>query len=238
MTRPKESKQPNQRPRVNADGIEWKYYPRIVPGEYRAYCKWGKQYKDPGFNRWTCLLRWDALSADLFSILATVPQWFPLGKRNKPYASRRGKYLPEWIRANGGPPIRRDRLSPNVFLRRLARVEIRDTDGPAPYSKVYRIIEWETGSRGHSISKSHSQGRLSSSSADREACEEGLADSKASALAGVEGEITPANTHRAGVPISGSPVKGSRAEKSTDSTSAAPIYPAWNQSLGKGVTKP
>ena len=173
------------------------------------------------------MLRWDALSADLFFVLATVPQWFPLGERNKPYASRRGKYLPEWIRANGGPPIRKDRLSPNVFVRRFARVEISDTKGPAPYSVVRRIVESETGPQGHSISKSHSQGRLASSSADREACEKRLADFEASALAGVEGETTPANTHRAGVPVSGSPVKGSTAElppgKAKDSISAVAL---------------
>lgn len=189
---------------------------------------------DPGFSRWTCLLRWDALTGDLVCVLACVPQWFALGEGAKPYASRRGKYLPEWIRANGGPPTRKDRLSPNVFLRRLARVEIRDTKGPAPYSVVHRIIEWETGAPGHSISKSHSQGRLTSSSADGEACGECSADFQASALAGVEGEITPANTQGAGVPVSGSPVKGSSFEKATDSISADPVYPLSNLSLGKG----
>jgi hypothetical protein len=219
---------------TGTDAIEWKDYPRIVPGEYRAYCKWGKHYRDPGFSRWTCLLRWDALTTDLVCVLACVPQWFALGARAKPQASRRGKYLPEWIRANGGPPARKDRLSPNVFLRRLARVEIRDSKGPAPYSVVHRIIEWETGAPGHSISKSHSQGRLTSSSADREACGERLADFEASALAGVEGEITPANTQGAGVPVSGSPVKGSSSGNAEDSISADPIYPTSNQALEKG----
>jgi hypothetical protein len=129
------------------------------PGVYRAYCKWGKQYRDPGFRRWVCLLRWDVLTDDLLRVIACVPQWLPLGNRHKARASRRGKYLPEWIRANGGPPARRDRLSPEVFVHRIARVEIGDTDGLVPYSVVRRIIEWETGSSGTSVSKSHSQGR-------------------------------------------------------------------------------
>jgi hypothetical protein len=29
--------------RADSDSIDWNDYPRIVPGEYRAYCKWGKQ---------------------------------------------------------------------------------------------------------------------------------------------------------------------------------------------------
>lgn len=147
-----------RRRRADSEAIEWKDYPRIMPGEYRAYCKWGKQYRDPGFHRWLCLLRWDVLTADLLRVVACVPLWFPLGAADKPRASRRGKYLPEWIRANGGPPVRGDRLSPSVFVHRLARVEIGDTEGPVPYSVVRRIIEWETGFPGHSVSKSRSQG--------------------------------------------------------------------------------
>jgi len=149
------------RPRLtdNSDAIEWKDYPRIAPGHYRAYCKLAKHYWDPGFNRWVCLLRWDVLTDDLFRVIACVPQWISLGTCERPRASRRGKYIPEWVRANGGPPARRDRLSPRVFVNRMARVEIGDTEGPAPYSVVRRIIDWETGSSGHSVSKSHSQGR-------------------------------------------------------------------------------
>ena len=150
---------PARKRRADSAAIEWKDYPRITPGEYRAYCKWGKQYRDPGFHGWRCLLRWDVLTEDLLRVLACVPLWFALGAGDKPHASRRGKYLPEWIRANGGPPVRGDRLSPKVFVGRLARVEVGDTEGPAPYSVVRRIIEWETGFPGHSVSKSHSQGR-------------------------------------------------------------------------------
>jgi hypothetical protein len=85
---------------------------------------------------------------------------FPLGAGDKPQASRRGKYLPEWIRANGGPPAHGDRLSPNVFVRRYAQVEIGDTRGSAPYPVVRKIIEWETGSPGHSVSQPCAKVRL------------------------------------------------------------------------------
>jgi hypothetical protein len=170
---------PVRKNRADSDAIEWKDYPRIAPGEYRAYCKWGKKYRDPGFRRWLCLLRWDVLSDDLVRVIACVPQWFPLGSRDKPRASRRGTYFPEWVRANGSPPARRDRLSPGVFVYRIARVEVGDTEGPAPYSVVRRIIEWETGSPGHSVSKSTSQGRPVISAVESEAFARCLSDSPA-----------------------------------------------------------
>ena len=107
--------------------IEWREYPRIEPGTYPAYCKWAKRYRDPAFRRWTCLQRWDVLKDDLLTVIATIPCWLPLGTREKPWASRRGKYLREWVRANGGPPEKRDPLSPRVFVRRMARVEVADT---------------------------------------------------------------------------------------------------------------
>ncbi len=142
------------------DAIEWKAYPCIEPGEYFALCYWARRYRDPAMRRWTCLLRWDVLSDDLQSTIAKcIPLWFGLGEGDKPHASRRGKYLREWVRANGGPPGRGDRLSPNVFTRRVARVEIGDANSPVPYSVVRRIIQWETGPLCHPVSKSTSQGR-------------------------------------------------------------------------------
>jgi hypothetical protein len=142
------------------DAIEWRIYPRIDPGAYFANCYWAKRYRDPGMKRWTCLLRWDVLSEDLQRTIARcVPLWFALGDGDKPRASRRGKYLPEWVRANGAPPGRGNRLSPNVFTQRIARVEIGDTGSLIPYSVVKRIICWETGLACQSVSKSTSQGR-------------------------------------------------------------------------------
>lgn len=126
--------------------IEWQRYDRIQPGVYPAYCRWAKHYRDPGFKRWTCLLRFDVLSDDLLRVLARVPFWMNLGDRDKPRAGRRRRYFKEWVRANGEPPTRRDRLSPKLFIGRMARVEIGDTKGDAPYSVVREILSWETGS--------------------------------------------------------------------------------------------
>jgi hypothetical protein len=143
------------------DAIEWTAYPRIAPGEYFANCYWAGRYRDPGMKRWTCLLRWDVLSDDLMTTIALrIPEWFSLGDGEKPHASRRGKYLREWVRANGNPPKPGDRLSPRVFTGRVARVEIGDTNSTLPYSVVKRIIQWETGTPlCHLVSKSTSQGR-------------------------------------------------------------------------------
>jgi hypothetical protein len=160
-----------KKPKIQPEGaaIEWKEYPRISPGEYLAHCYWGKRYRDPGFKRWTCLLRWNVLSDDAQRIVCEcVPLWFALGERVKPHASRRSRYLAEWVRANDGPPGRGDRLSPNIFTRRIAKVEIGDAKSPAPYSVVRRIIRWETGPSRHSVSKSTSQDRP-----EGEPCESG-----------------------------------------------------------------
>jgi len=135
--------------------IQWRDYDRIEPGIYPAYCRWGKHYRDPGFKRWTCLLRFDVLSDDLMRVLARVPLWMNLGARDKPHAGRRKRYFKEWVRANGEPPARRDRLSPKVFTGRMARIEIGDTQGEAPYSVVRKIVSWETGAARVTQSASH-----------------------------------------------------------------------------------
>jgi hypothetical protein len=143
--------------------VELPEYPRITPGVYRGYSAVAKFHFDRFFGRWVCFVRWNVLSDDLARLIARIPLWWSLGSGTRPRASRRGKYLKEWVRANGGPPVRGDRLSPKVFRHRMARVEVGDTDSsrsPVPYSVVKKIIEWETGPvRGHSVSKSHSQGR-------------------------------------------------------------------------------
>jgi hypothetical protein len=128
--------------------IEWTDYPRIPPGEYSAFCAWVKKYYDRAFNRWTCLLRFDVLPKNHIDVVARIPMWLPLGNGEKPRASRRGKYLNAWVEANDGPPSRGDRLSPCVFVRRIARVQVGDTEkGPVPYSVVKKILRWETGTR-------------------------------------------------------------------------------------------
>src|SRR5271169_5501382 len=84
--------------------IEWREYPLIESRVYTAYCKFARRYWDPQYKRWTCLLLCDVLTDDLLAVIATVPMWLPLGRLEKPRASRRGNYLKEWVRANGGPP--------------------------------------------------------------------------------------------------------------------------------------
>ena len=136
--------------------IQWRDYDRIEPGVYPAYCRWAKIYRDPGFKRWTCLILFEVLSNDLMRVLATVPFWVNLGARDKPHAGRRMRYFKEWARANGEPPPRGDRLSPRVFTRRMAHIEVGDTDGEAPYSVVRKITSWETGfASGPSVINSH-----------------------------------------------------------------------------------
>lgn len=137
--------------------VTWADYPRIKPGDYPAYCKKAHWYWEPGFKRWTCILWFDVLGEDdLQSLLGKIPMWINGRSGEKPHAGRRGRYLLEWVRANGGPPARRDRLSPRVFAKRMARVRVADTtSGVVPYSVVREILEWSTG---QAVNQSHSQG--------------------------------------------------------------------------------
>jgi hypothetical protein len=149
-----------RRRRLGPEAIDWTDYPRIPPGEYLAYCAWAGKYHDRSFNRWTCLLRFLVLHENRVDVVARIPMWLALGSGEKPRASMRCNYLKAWVDANGGPPARGDRLSPQVFVHRIARVDVGDTaKGPVPYSVVKTIQRWETGKSGHSVSKSHSQGR-------------------------------------------------------------------------------
>ena len=92
-------------------------------------------------------------------MMKTIAQltWFlSLGDGAKPRASRRGKYWPAWVRANGGLPRRGDRLPPRVFVGRHAIVCVEDTtkthdngdiEPEFAYSVVRDVIEWKTGRR-------------------------------------------------------------------------------------------
>jgi hypothetical protein len=141
-----------KRGEAHDDAIEWKDYPRIPSGEYAAYCAWAGKYQDPGYKRWTCLLLFDVFRESFTEIIARIPMWLSLGSGKRATASRRGKFLPEWVRANGAPPVRADRLSARVFAHRMCTVEVGDTlHGPVPYSVVKKIISWDTG--GNSVNK-------------------------------------------------------------------------------------
>ena len=121
-------------------------------------------------------LRFNVLSDDLLRLLGSVPCWLNLSGGEKPFAGRRSRYFAEWIRANGIAPTRGDRLSPRVFVGRMTRVEIGDTDptkSPVPYSVVRKILSWETGGfPGHSVSKSNSQGRHGVNAMGDQACKQ------------------------------------------------------------------
>jgi hypothetical protein len=136
--------------------VAWAEYLRIEPGNYQAYCRLAKWYVDPGFKRWTCILLFDVFAAGGITSLGTIPLWFNGGTGKSPKAGRRTFYFSAWVLANGGPPLRRDRLAPSVFVRRMARVSVRDTKSLAPYSVVAQILEWSTGTP---VNRSHSQGR-------------------------------------------------------------------------------
>ena len=138
--------------------VAWSDYPRIEPGKYPAYCRSALWYKDPNFKRWVCLLTFEALSANLLHTLARVPMFLNGGTGAQPKAGRRSRYWAEWVRA-AGKPSRADRLSPQAFTRRMARVEVRDTEGSAPYSVVCQILSWETGLPSGSICQQVTQSR-------------------------------------------------------------------------------
>lgn len=126
-------------------GVSWTEYIRLEPGSYQAYCKSAKWYFDPGYKRWTCLLQFSLFAENLVDRIGTVPMWFNGGRGEKPLVGRRSRYLPEWVSANGSPPPRGDRLSPSVFIRRMARVHISDTESSIPYSVVRSVEQWNTG---------------------------------------------------------------------------------------------
>ena len=135
--------------------IQWADYVRVEPGPYLAYCKTAHIYADPQFKRWVCLVRWDLVNdSGLCTLARGIPQWYALGptepdkKGNptkQPRASRRSHYWLDYVCAAGRPPSRADRLSPSVFVRRMARVVVRDSAGLAPYSVIGEIQGWETG---------------------------------------------------------------------------------------------
>ena len=131
--------------------IQWNEYQRIEPGTYSAYCtKVSKPYWCRVYKRWQVVIAFDIFSANM-QPLAKLVKFLSLGsKREGPRAHRTSKFFAEWIKANGGPPTRNDRLSPSVFARRMATVMVADTDpklSPAPYSVVREILSWESAPR-------------------------------------------------------------------------------------------
>jgi len=138
--------------------IEWADYARVLPGEYLAHCGYAAHYRDLPYGRWVALLRFTLFATNGVDVIARVPIWLSLGEGKKPRAARRGRFFQEWMRANGGPPRRGDRLPLRVFTGRVARVEVGDTNSVPPYTVVRKIITWETGPPCQSVNKSEVKG--------------------------------------------------------------------------------
>lgn len=136
--------------------ITWNHAPRIDPGEYRAFSRSAKVYRDPQFKRWVCAVHFDVLSENLLRVRARLTWFLNMGEDEKPYAGRRGLYWRAWVIANGGQPTRSDRLSPRVFTNRYAVVWVGDTTKDfkqsaittdAAYSVIRNVLRWENGRR-------------------------------------------------------------------------------------------
>lgn len=134
--------------------ITWTHAPRIEPGEYPAFSRSARVYRDGHFKRWVCAVQFDVLMNDLSAARTRLTWFLNMGDRERPHAGRRGNYWQAWLRANDGPPRRRDRLSPRVFQARYARVAVADTTRDfkqavvtqdAAYSVVREVVRWESG---------------------------------------------------------------------------------------------
>jgi hypothetical protein len=140
--------------------IGWTPADRIEPGEYPAYSRFAKIYHDPQFKRWVCMVQFDVLNESLTHTLARLPWYLNLGDQEKPHAGRRTLFWEAWVTANGRQPLRSDRLSSAVFVKRYARVYVGDTvkdyrqkavNVVSAYSVIRRVIEWQT--RGSEITR-------------------------------------------------------------------------------------
>lgn len=129
--------------------IAWHFAPRIEPGEYKAYSRSAKIYRDGKFKRWVVAVQFELEEA------GTRLTWYlNLGQGPLPKAGRRSNCWQAWVAANGRPPTRRDRLSPRVFVRRWATVLVEDTakdfrqmsvSPDNSYSVIRSVREWQTG---------------------------------------------------------------------------------------------
>lgn len=134
--------------------IDWHYCERIEPGDYPAYSRSAKIYRDRQFKRWLCAVQFDILDDSFAKVLARLTWYLNLGQGEKPRAGRRGNYWAAWVKANGGQPKRADRLSPRPFERRYAGVSVGDTTKNhrqmtitvgEGYSVVRDVLRWDTG---------------------------------------------------------------------------------------------
>lgn len=144
------------RPRVGlkiVPQIEFDHYARMEPGQYPAFCQGVGIYRDNGFQRWVCAVRFDVLDESRTRVIGRLVWFLNLANNSRPKANRRTNYWRAWCRANGGPPKRGDRMTERIFAGRQAIIRIRDTKrnfigepaGDCSYSVVDEVVEWTTG---------------------------------------------------------------------------------------------
>jgi hypothetical protein len=132
--------------------ISWAFVPRIQPGDYPNFSRSATIYWDRQFKRWVCAVQFSILNDSLTEAVARLTWYLNLGPREKPHAGRRGNFWAAWVKANGGPPKRNDRLSPRAFERRNAIVRVEDTtknhrqnfvaEREECYSVIRHVVEW------------------------------------------------------------------------------------------------
>ena len=134
-------------------------YSRIPPGEYEGICF--KTKKGPGYGDLPRLYLFFRIQGgeyhgtELFMVCTHGSRKF----------SPRTKYYLQWSLANGGPPVKGQRLSPKAFLNKLYLIQVRDTKRKhkggrvmadfMQYSVVDTIIEPLTGIPDRSTTPSH-----------------------------------------------------------------------------------
>ncbi|PWU04167.1 MAG: hypothetical protein C5B51_17350 [Terriglobia bacterium] len=150
---PKAPKPKRARARVEPE-ISWTHVPRIEPGQYPARSRKANVYFDRQFKRWVCAVQFDVLDSSLVEVIASLTWFLNLGPREKPKATRRSKFWTACLKANGGQPKRRDRITARIFEGRYAVVRVEDTrknhrqiavNRDECYSVIRDVIEWQTG---------------------------------------------------------------------------------------------
>lgn len=134
-------------------------YPRILPGEYRGYCRRALFYKDRNYKRWVAFLEFDVFPKEnLFKPLCRLCLFLPAGDLAdkfksplNPRASRRSKLWALYLNANGLRPA--GKISMSAFTRRFGIIRVRNTSGGCPYSVVDSVLSWD-GPVNHPITQS------------------------------------------------------------------------------------
>jgi hypothetical protein len=96
-------------------------YPRVPQGRYQARCTAVKLYRDPRFG-WKIRLEFF-----LISNFTYVYGFYNGGHKDHPRFGRGSRYRRDWSMVNGGPPKKRQRLTPRIFLDKIFEVQVGDT---------------------------------------------------------------------------------------------------------------